>query len=96
MSSTAPSSDDAHTRAHDYDGTAAITFEAEQAFLKWFDEHGGQHPKILYPSRDTVNEVRGAVAVDDIHVSGSRNDGNMMTVMMFNFAIYAADRLKKS
>eukprot|EP01138_Halocafeteria_seosinensis_P001389 gb/GECG01001425.1/.p1 GENE.gb/GECG01001425.1/~~gb/GECG01001425.1/.p1 ORF type:complete len:450 (+),score=44.15 gb/GECG01001425.1/:1-1350(+) len=50
----------------DKDGTEGISEETERAFLDWFHAHGGRHPKIQYPSRETINGVRGAVAVEDI------------------------------
>jgi hypothetical protein len=33
---------------------------------QWLEDNGASHPKVCWPTRDTVGGVRGATAVDDI------------------------------
>jgi hypothetical protein len=37
---------------------------ADELFLKWFEQHGGTHPKVGYPVE--INGMRSAVALEDI------------------------------
>ena len=48
------------------DGTESITTADEQRFLDWLRANGAVFPKIQWPARTTVANVRGTVALDDI------------------------------
>ena len=49
------------------DGTHIIQEGKEELFAKWFHENGGSYPKIEWPSRNTMGQVRGTIATEDIH-----------------------------
>ena len=48
------------------DGTHVVQEGKEELFAKWFHENGGSYPKIEWPSRNTMGQVRGTTAIDDI------------------------------
>ena len=51
------------------DGTHVVEEGVEEVFAKWFHDNGGSYPKIQWPSRDTMGQVRGTIATDDIHTN---------------------------
>jgi histone-lysine N-methyltransferase SETD3 len=48
------------------DGTHIVKEGKEELFAKWFHENGGSYPKIDWPSRTTMGQVRGTIAKEDI------------------------------
>ena len=57
----------AHAGTRDADdGTEDVDDSATDEFLKWLSDNGAKHPKVQWPSRSTVQGVRGATALADI------------------------------
>ena len=48
------------------DGTHVVLEGKEELFAKWFHDNGGSYPKIQWPSRSTMGQVRGTIATEDI------------------------------
>ena len=63
--STPPGTVDNGTEDVD-DGTEDVDDSATGEFLKWLSDNGAKHPKVQWPSRSTVQGVRGANALADI------------------------------
>ena len=51
------------------DGTERVQSDVDELFLKWLEENGARFPKVVWPSRDTVGGVRGAVAIETIETN---------------------------
>ena len=51
------------------DGTERVQKDIDDLFLKWLKDNGARFPKVIWPSRDTVGGVRGAVAIETIETN---------------------------
>ena len=51
------------------DGTERVQKDVDDMFLKWLKDNGARFPKVLWPSRDTVGGVRGAIAIETIETN---------------------------
>ena len=51
------------------DGTERVEDEVIEVFINWLKDNGARFPKCVWPSRDTVGGVRGAIATETIETN---------------------------